>query len=268
MAILTMGRASASTLQVSGERKVRDMLSVFGDDLASVSVIGLSQDRMPGVSGLGQPVQVLNPVLARQIAAGVEPKGEAKGAVFKSIARRAALECTTACLNVKSSASNRGSFGIGAVVYVSAETFASNRAILGNAESGGALQPFRLRLPVIAGAPQPLQWQGITSTWYAGQPNDVGLRGTIATAGWYVVMVDYHNGLSGLQIDERAPLISNVSSNTPTMSSVFFGGESQATAMQGGVLAALICDGPLVQDAARNAQFRAYAAAVLDAARV
>ena len=258
--LVVAGRAIAAAPPLD----TRARLAIFGEDLIAATVVHLSPERMPGVEGPGDTIGAIAPLVARRDAFGRFATADGRGATFTDAGGRRAALTTTGVPWTNARPIDRTSFGIGMLYHFSGDALAQSRDHMGNNESTGTIFPAILSRAVGSASDQMLRWKGITNTWITGQPTTVGQRLSISNPGWYILAVDEAFGNSALAIGLRDAVVAPSDGIVPTLSSIRFGGSSDATPGLGAVAAFIVCDGPLVQDAPRLAAWRAFAGAVLD----
>ena len=242
----------------------RDRLSAFGEDLIAAFAIHLSPERLPGVAATGDVIGAIGPLAARRDGFGRFATATGGGATLELVDGRRAASTIVGVPSTDARPADGTSFGIGMLYNFTAGALAETLDHMGNNESGGGKSPHILRRAVGSSMDQLLSWKGIRSTWLPDQPADVKGRVTITEPGWYILAADEAGGNSALAVDRRDTVVAPTDALVPTLSRVFFGGSSLATPGLGAVAAFIVCDGPLVQNAARLEAWRAFAEAVRD----
>lgn len=265
MTLVTIpGRAAAAVAATAAPKAAQGALAVLGEDLIGVWVIHISPGRLPGVAAPGDAIGMIRPLSARRGAYGGFAAADGRGAPLAQVGGRLAASTATTPLWCDARPVDRSSFGIGMLYNFTADALSVTRDHMGNNESGGGKDPAILSRSVGGAPDQMVKWKGITASWLTSQSADLQERARIRETGWHILAADEDASQSALSIDARAPIIAPTDSIVPTLSAIRFGGTSDATPGMGAVTAFMVCDGPLVQDAARLAAWRGFCDAVLD----
>ncbi len=264
MTILVKGQAAPDVAATAAAQSARDALGVFGEALIGVWAIHLSPERLPGVAAVGDAIGRIDAMAARRDTFGRAPAADGRGAPLAIKDGALAADCTTVPLWTDARPVDRTSFGLGMLYNFTPAALASTSYHMGNDDSNGGSVPATLRRSVGGSVDQLVTWKGITSAWLRDTASaSAQADARIEETGWRTIAVDEHGGNSAMAIDRRDPVIAPTDGQVPTLNSVRFGGSSDANPGKGAVAAFMVCDGPLVQDAARRAAWQDFCAALL-----